>query len=120
MARQAYRAGVRIAAGTDGDTDWQSPVPSLIEEMELLQNQVGMAPMDVLRAATQVAAEATAQGDEMGFIAPGRLANMVFTRADPSADVANLRTIVFTVRRGLEFQHVDYPRIRFDEIGEDQ
>jgi imidazolonepropionase-like amidohydrolase len=119
MARQAYRAGVRIAAGTDGDAEWRAPFPSLIEEMELLQNEVGMAPMDVLRAATQTAAEATAQGDDMGVIAPGRLANMVFTREDPSADVANLRSVVFTVRRGLEFQRSDYTPIRADEAAGD-
>jgi len=119
MTRQAYRAGVRIAAGTDGDTDWDAPFPSLIEEMELLQNEVGMAPMDVLRAATQTAADATDQGDEMGVIAPGRLANMVFTRADPSADVANLRSVAFTVRRGVEFQRSDYRPITSDELNED-
>lgn len=115
MTRQAYQAGVRIAAGTDGDTGWDAPFPSLIEEMELLQNEVGMAPMDVLRAATSVAADAMGRSEDMGVIAPGRLANMVFTRTDPSADVANLRTLVFTVKRGLVFQRADYPAITADE-----
>lgn len=118
MARQAYRAGVRIAAGTDGETPWQADVPALIEEMELLQNEVGMAPMDVLRAATQTGADALGRGgEEMGVIAPGRLANLVFTRADPSADVANLRTVVFTVRRGLVFRREDYRPIGAEEMG---
>lgn len=115
MTRQAYRAGVQIAAGTDGDTGWEAPFPSLIEEMELLQNEAGMAPMDVLRAATSVAADALGRGEDMGVVAPGRLANMVFTRADPSVDVSNLRTLVFTVKRGLAFQRADYPTITADE-----
>lgn len=115
MARQAYRAGVPIAAGTDGETPWDDAFPALHEELELLQNEVNMAPLDVIRAATLTAAQAMGQGDEMGLIAPGRLANLVFTRADPSADVANLRTVAFTVRRGLEFQRNAYPAIRADE-----
>ena len=115
MARQAWRAGVRIAAGTDGDSDWDAPFPSLYEEMELLQDEVGIAPLEVIRAATETGAAAAGR-DDMGAIAPGRLANLVFTRDDPSADVTNLRSIEFTVRRGLAFRRADYRLITQDEM----
>jgi imidazolonepropionase-like amidohydrolase len=115
MARQAWRAGVRIAAGTDGDADWQAPFPSLYEEMELLQDGVGMPPLEVIRAATQTAAVAAGR-DDMGVIAPGKLANLVFIRDDPGVDVSNLRSIAFAVRRGLAFQRADYRPIAEDEM----
>jgi imidazolonepropionase-like amidohydrolase len=115
MARQAWRAGVPIAAGTDGDTDWQAPFPSLHEELDLLQDQVGMPPLEVIRAATQTAALAAGR-DDMGVIAPGRLANQVFTPADPSADVSNQRTGDFNVRRGLAFRRADYRPVTASEM----
>jgi imidazolonepropionase-like amidohydrolase len=108
MTRQALLAGVRIAAGTDGETPDEDPFPSLIEELELLQNKVGMSPLAVIQAATQTNAAALNRTNEMGVIAPGRLANLVFTRKDPSADVANLRSVAFVVRRGLIFQRSAY------------
>jgi len=115
MARQAFRAGVRIAAGTDGDTDWQASFPSLHEELELLQNEVGMPPLEVIRAATQNAAAAAGR-DDMGVIAPGKLANLVFVRDDPSIDVSNLRSVEFTVRRGEAFERSNYRAITTDEM----
>jgi imidazolonepropionase-like amidohydrolase len=118
MARQAFRAGVRIAAGTDGETEWQDPFPSLIEELELLQDVVGMSPLEVIQAATQHGAAAMGRED-MGVIAPGRLANMVFTREDPSADVSNLRSVQFVVRRGVVFERSGYTPITAGEVGEE-
>lgn len=115
MARQAFRAGVRIAAGTDGDTDWQAPFPSLHEELELLQDEVGIPPLEVIRAATQNAAAAAGR-DDMGVVAPGKLANLVFVRDDPSVDVSNLRSVVFTVRRGQVFERAHYRPITADEM----
>lgn len=108
MARQAWLAGVRISAGTDGDTEASEPFPSLHEEIEMLVRDVGMSPLEAIRAATQHGAEALDHGGEMGTIAPGKLANLVFTRDDPSADIANLRSVELTVRRGLEFRRADY------------
>jgi imidazolonepropionase-like amidohydrolase len=115
MARQAFRAGVRIAAGTDGETPAQDAYPALLEELQLLQDEIGMSPLDVIRAATQTNAAALGHSEDMGVVAPGRLANLVFTRDDPSANVANLRSVQFVVRRGLAFQRSDYTPISAEE-----
>lgn len=108
LTRQAYLTGVAIAAGTDGETPDSDPWPALIEELEMLQNEVGMSPADVLRAATLTGARALNQADDMGTIEPGKLANLVFVAGDPLADVAQLRRLVFTVKRGQA-----YPRAAF-------
>ena len=103
LTRQAYRTGVAISAGTDGETPDSNPWPALIEEMELLQNSVGMTPADVLVAATRTAARTVNQADDMGTLEAGKLANFIFVAVDPAADVANLRKLVFTVKRGQPF-----------------
>ena len=103
LTRQAYRTGVAISAGTDGETPDSNPWPTLIEEMELLQNSVGMTPADVLVAATRTAARTVNQADDMGTLEAGKLANFIFVAVDPAADVANLRKLVFTVKRGQPF-----------------
>jgi len=52
----------------------------------------------------------------MGVIAPGKLANLVFVRDDPSIDVSNLRSVEFTVRRGEAFERSNYRAITTDEM----
>ena len=108
LTRQAYRAGVAISAGTDGETPDSDAWPALIEEMALLQNAVGMTPADVLVAATRTAARATHQTGDMGTIEAGKLANLVFVAADPLMDVANLRSLRLTVKRGKAFPRADF------------
>ena len=112
LTRQAYRTGVAIAAGTDGETPEADPWPALLEEMELLQNAVGMTPGDVIVAATATAARTLNQEADMGTLAAGKLANMIFVAGDPSADVANLRRLVFTVKRGQRFERRDFAPAR--------
>ena len=51
----------------------------------LLRDAAGLAPIEMLRAATVNAARALGRADEMGTIAPGRLANIAFLAADPLA-----------------------------------
>jgi len=108
LTRQAYRTGVAISTGTDGETPDSDAWPALIEEMVLLQNAVGMTPADVLVAATQTAARTVNQSADMGTIEPGKLANLVFVAADPLTDASNLRSLQFTVKRGEAFPRTDF------------
>lgn len=108
LTRQAWRAGVPIAAGTDGETAETDPWPALIEELELLQNLVGMPASQVLISATQINARALNQEAEMGSLDVGKLANFIILSQDPTKDVANLRSLTTTVKRG----HI-YPRAEF-------
>lgn len=108
LTAQAHRAGVPIAAGTDGATPPDDPFPALFEEIALLVDGAGMTPAEALRSATEVGAAAIGRTDEMGRVAPGRLANFLVLRANPLEDVANLRTIEFTVKRGRRFARADF------------
>ena len=106
-----------ISPGTDIETAWNAPYPALHEELGALK-QVGMTNIEVIRAATETAARASGQEKEMGTVTPGKLANLVFVSADPLADIGALHKVVFTVKRGREYQRSDYPAITADEYRE--
>jgi len=116
LTAQAYREGLLISAGTDGFTPWQDAYPSLHEELEYLSKKVGMPNAQVIRSATQISAMAAGREAEMGAIAPGKLANLVFVDKDPLADISNLRRVVFTVKRGVSYARKDYRPITADEV----
>jgi len=44
----------------------------------------------------------------MGSIQAGKLANLIVTAKDPSADIANLATLELTVKRGREYPRADF------------
>ncbi|MFN3943395.1 MAG: amidohydrolase family protein [Allosphingosinicella sp.] len=111
LTAQAHREGVDIAAGTDGATARTDPWPALHEELELLVARAGLTPLEALRSATSVGARTIGLEEEMGSIAPGKLANFVVLARDPSRDIGAVRSVVTTVKRGRV-----YPRAGFRPI----
>jgi len=109
LTNQAYRAGVTISAGTDGDTDAGDPWPALFDELELLNRSAGLPPSAVVKAATLNGAKAAGQEQEMGTIAVGKLANLVVLTANPLEDAKNFRTVVLTIKRGRPFPREEQP-----------
>lgn len=89
--RRAYRAGVKIAAGTDFLGTEIMPHGSNAVELELLVREVGMTPMEVLQAATMVAAEALGMGDDIGTLEAGKLADILVMDGNPLEDVRLLQ-----------------------------
>jgi len=118
LTAEAYRDGVAISAGTDGFSAPGAPWPALQDELELMQDKAGMTPADVIRSATLVGAMTMHAQDAMGSIAPGKLANLVFAKDDPTRDVRALRTIVLTVKRGARFWRKDYTPSPDERAGE--
>jgi len=119
LTAEAHRAGVLISAGTDGDTGADAPYPALFEEMELLVTRAGFTPLEAIRAATQIGAMTMDQGQNMGVIAPGHLADMVVLARNPVADISNMRSVLFTVKNGRRFDRSEYRPISREEMGSD-
>ena len=108
LTRRAYRAGVMIAAGTDGMTPPDSTFPALFDEIRLLHDDVGMPMMDVIRAATFHGAVALGLDHDIGTLEPGKLANIAFLREDPLAGPESFRTVELTVKRGTLYHRRDF------------
>lgn len=94
---EALAAGVPMCVGSDvGVFDHGEQAV----EMELMA-EYGMAPLDVLRAATSGNARMLRLGDEIGAIRPGYVADLVAVEGDPEADMAALRRVRLVVQSGV-------------------
>ncbi|HAX24817.1 MAG TPA: amidohydrolase family protein [Chloroflexi bacterium] len=96
---RAYKAGVKIAMGTDA-----AVVPHGTNLRELgLMCDAGMSPMESLVATTKVAAECLGWQDRVGTLEAGKYADVVITRTDPLADIRSLEdtnNIAFVMKGG--------------------
>ncbi len=82
----AYKAGVRIALGTDTGRTLREHFGRNGFELELMVG-VGMTPMDALLAGTRNAARALGQGDKLGTLQPGRIADLLLVDGNPLEDI---------------------------------
>ena len=86
----ANQAGVRILCGDDYGVSFLAH-GRYAEEFEFYVESVGIPALDVIRWATRNGAELMGRGDELGLVAPGRLADLLVVDGDPSAEIAVLK-----------------------------
>jgi len=83
-----YKAGVKIALGTDMGFDPEMGTNA--RELEVYV-KLGMKPMDALLTATRNAAHAIKMEKDLGTVEAGKLADMIAVNGDPLADIACLQ-----------------------------
>ncbi len=86
--RSAHKAGVRIAAGTDAGTPFNTHERFALELVYL--GEAGLTRTEALVAATRVAADVVGR-PKAGRIATGSWADLVFVDGDPLRDLALLQ-----------------------------
>ncbi len=99
--RQLYEAGAIIGVGTDSGTSSNPHHSAIWREMTLLQDKIGMQPMEVIQAATKTNAEIIGWIDKVGTIEVGKLADVIVVDGDPLRDIAELRTIRHVIKDGV-------------------
>ena len=100
---KAYKKGLRIVLGTDaGCFPWSV---NQAKEFEFLVKKAGFSPMDAIKAGTSVAAELLGQSAEIGYLAPGMLADIVAVRGDPLQEITALQNLMFVMKDGNVFRH---------------
>ena len=95
---RGWKAGVQIIAGTDTDYGPASTRRIPDEVVELVQ--VGLPPMDAIKAATSLAARCLGIDQRTGALKAGLEADLIAVDRDPLADVAGLRDVVLVVNNG--------------------
>jgi imidazolonepropionase-like amidohydrolase len=98
--RFAHRNGVEILAGMDLGIPFVHPGRSLIDELQLLVQDVGLTPAEALTSATVAAARWFGLDGHMGTIATGKLADMVLLGSNPLIAIGNLHDVRGVVIRG--------------------
>jgi hypothetical protein len=95
QANKILQAGGRVGIGSHGQLQglgyhW---------EMWTLASG-GTKPMDVLRAATILGADAIGHGKDLGSIEGGKLADLVILDANPLENIANTNTVRYVMKNG--------------------
>jgi imidazolonepropionase-like amidohydrolase len=90
--RMALAAGVPILAGTDAPNPGTWYGAAMHRELELLV-QAGLTPEQALSGATALPARIF-HLDDRGTIAPGKRADLLLVRGDPTTDIRATRAIV--------------------------
>ena len=98
---KAYKAGVKIAFGTDAGVyahgkNWL--------EMEYM-NQAGMPPLEVLRSATWNASELIGISDKTGSIEKNKWADIVAVEGDPVKDLEVMGKMKFVMKDGVVYRN---------------
>jgi imidazolonepropionase-like amidohydrolase len=99
-AGRAYKAGVKIAFGTDAGV---YPHGENAHEFELMV-QAGMPPMLAIQAATTHAAELLKHDKDIGSIATGKLADLIAVPGNPIDDISQMTKVSFVMKEGVVYK----------------
>jgi imidazolonepropionase-like amidohydrolase len=99
---RAYRAGVKIAFGTDAGVyahgkNW----------MEFIyMTEAGMPLLEAIKCATINAAELIGISDKTGSIEKGKWADIVAVDGDPLKDIQSMGRVVFVMKEGVLYKNL--------------
>lgn len=93
MCQALLAEGVPLLTGTDCVPSSITGQHSLHHEFAMLVGDVGMAPIEVLKASTIACAEYQGEGATAGTIEPGKRSDLLVLDRDPTADIAATRAI---------------------------
>ncbi len=97
---RAYKAGVKIAFGTDAGVYKHGLNAKEFQYM----TEAGMPIMEAIKSATIVAAEVLEMKDQLGSIEVGKLADIIATEANPLNDVTTMMNVTFVMRDGVVYK----------------
>jgi imidazolonepropionase-like amidohydrolase len=97
---KAYKAGVKIAFGTDAGV---FPHGENAKEFAYMV-EAGMPALEAIRSATLNAAQLLDQSTKLGSIEPSFIADMIAVSGDPLLDVSVLQQVKFVMKDGKVFK----------------
>ena len=92
----AYKAGVKIAFGTDSGVSLHGDNAKEF----IYMTEAGMPAMEAIQAATKNAASLLRIYDQVGSIAPGKWADIIATKDDPTQNIETVLNVPFVMKDG--------------------
>jgi imidazolonepropionase-like amidohydrolase len=99
-AGRAYKAGVKIAFGTDAGV---YPHGENAHEFELMV-QAGIPPLYAIQAATVNASQLLKHDKDLGSITAGKLADVVAVPGNPLDDISLMKQVSFVMKEGVVYK----------------
>jgi imidazolonepropionase-like amidohydrolase len=97
---KAWKAGVKIAFGTD-----QGVAPHGDNGLEFVYMvEAGMPPMAAIKSATSVNAELLGMEKDLGTVEAGKLADLVAVPGDPLFDITAMTKVSFVMKNGVVYK----------------
>jgi cytosine/adenosine deaminase-related metal-dependent hydrolase len=93
---KAYKAGVKIALGTDAGVYPHGK--NYLEFVYMVEG--GMPPLETIKSATLNAAELLGINKETGSLEVGKWADIIAVKGNPVADISVLKNVVLVMKDG--------------------
>jgi imidazolonepropionase-like amidohydrolase len=100
MFARAYKAGVKIAFGTDQGV---GPHGDNAKEFQYMV-EAGMPPLEAIRSATLHGAMVMGSEKDLGTIEPGKLADVVAVTGDPVKDITTMMKMAMVMKDGVVYK----------------
>ena len=97
---EAYKAGVPIGVGTDIPVENEVLYPGAYFEERGYLSDAGLPNSAVLASATRVGANIIGMGDLLGTIQPGKIADLLVIKGDPTVDLKALHAVRYVMADG--------------------
>jgi imidazolonepropionase-like amidohydrolase len=98
---KAYKAGVKIAFGTDAGV--YAHGKNALEFQYMVE--AGMPPMEAIKAATTSAADLLGITTKAGSIEKGKFADIIAVEGDPLQDIKLLQNVTFVMKEGKVYKN---------------
>jgi imidazolonepropionase-like amidohydrolase len=102
--RRFIRGGARFSMGTDSPSflNFIQEDPNANEMRFMVE--LGMSPMDAIRAATVNGAEALGMRGELGTIEEGKLADVIVVAGNPLLDMRAMKRVYAVIKGGVRYK----------------
>jgi imidazolonepropionase-like amidohydrolase len=98
---KAYKAGVKIAMGTDAGVSQHG-----LNAWEFVfMNEAGMPPMEAIKSGTVTSAALLGKSADLGTIEKGKLADIVAVQGDPLANMKAMLEMRFVMKDGKVYRN---------------
>jgi len=98
---KAYKAGVKIAFGTDAGVYAHGKNAKEFQYMV----EAGMPPMEAIKAATTSAADLIGISSKVGSISKGKFADIIAVDEDPLQNIKTLQHVTFVMKDGKIYKN---------------